>query len=50
MGANFDIVLPSKESERIELLVKRSDSDPALKTDAKAKLIVLEMNAKGIMD
>ena len=48
LDADFDIALPSKESERTELLVKRSDSDAAVKADVKAKLIALEMNAKAI--
>ena len=46
MDTDFDIALPSSESERATLLVALSGSDAAAKADAKTKLIALDMNAK----
>jgi len=46
LDADFDIALPSSESERATLLVALSGSDAAAKADAKTKLIALDMNAK----
>ena len=48
LDADSDMALPSKESERTELLVKASSSDAAVNADAKIKLIALGINAKAI--
>ena len=48
LDQKFDITLPGKESERAELLINASSSDAGVKTDAKTKLIELDINAKVI--
>ena len=46
LDADLDIALPTKESDRATLLVAVSRSDATAKTDAKTKLIALDVNAK----
>ena len=46
LDRDFDIALPSKESERTELLVNAPSSDAAVKADAKAKLIAFKSNLR----
>ena len=48
LDADFDIALPSKESEITELLINASSPDATVKAEAKTKCITLDMNVKAI--